>query len=81
MANQKPASEIRIGSIKATNWRNEIEGGTRHNVTFERLHMDGDKWKSTRSFGRDDLLLLAKVADAAHTRIFELQQQDSPQPA
>ncbi len=75
MANQKPASEIRIGSIKATIWRNQTEAGTRHNVTFERLYKDGDKWKTTQSFGRDDLLLLAKVADAAHSRIVELQQQ------
>jgi hypothetical protein len=77
MANQKPASEIRIGSIKATIWRNETEGGTRHNVTLERLYKDGDSWKRTQSFGRDDLLLLAKVANAAHSRIFELKQ-DSP---
>jgi len=77
MANQKPASEIRISSIKATIWRNENESGTRHNVTFERLYKDGDKWKSTQSFGRDDLLLLAKVADAAHSRIFQLQQESA----
>jgi hypothetical protein len=40
------------------------------------MHKDGEKWKSTQSFGRDDLLLLAKVADAAHTRIFQLQQEE-----
>ena len=26
-----------------------------------------DEWKQTQSFGRDDLLVLAKVADQAHT--------------
>jgi hypothetical protein len=77
MANQKPASEVRIGSIKATIWRNQTETGARHNVTFERLYKDGDKWKSTQSFGRDDLLLLAKVADEAHSRIFQLQQEET----
>jgi hypothetical protein len=76
MANQKPASEVRISNIKCTIWRNVTDSGTRHNVTFERLYKDGDKWKSTQSFGRDDLLLLAKVADAAHTRIFQLQQEE-----
>ena len=31
-----------------------------------------DEWKSTQSFGRNDLLVLAKVADLVHTRIFQL---------
>ena len=37
-----------------------------------RLYKDGDQWKSTQSFGRNDLLVLAKVADFAHTRLFQL---------
>ena len=40
---------------------------------------DGDEWKNTQSFSRNDLLLLAKVADQAHSRIFELQQEEEPQ--
>ncbi len=78
MANQKPIAEVRTGSIKATIWKNATENGARFNVTFDRLYKDGDKWKSTSTFGRDDLLLLAKVADQAHTRIFQLQQEDPP---
>ncbi len=65
----RPVQEIRLGSIKAAVWRNETESGPRYNVTFERLYRDGEQWKSTSSFGRDDLLLLAKVADQAHTWI------------
>ena len=74
MANQKPVSEIRIGRVKATIWRNETEQGPRHNVVFAQIYKDGDQWKSSQSFGRNDLLVVAKVADLAHTRIFELQQ-------
>ena len=81
MANPKPISEVRIGRIKAAIWPNGTEGRTRHNVTFSRLYKDNDQWKSTQSFGRNDLLLLAKVADLAHSRIFELQQEEEPQPA
>jgi hypothetical protein len=40
-------------------------------VTFARLYKDGDDWKQTESFGRDDLPLVAKVADQAHTWIYE----------
>ena len=66
MANQ-PIDEIRIGAVKATIWRNGTEDRPRHNITFARLYKDGDTWKSTQSFGRDDLLVLAKVADHAHS--------------
>ena len=81
MANPQPISEVRIGRVKAAIWTNGTEGRTRHNVTFSRLYKDNDQWKSTQSFGRNDLLLLAKVADQAHSRIFELQQEEEPQPA
>ena len=76
MANQKPVDEIRIGRVKATIWRNGTDEQPRHNVTFSRLYKDGDQWKSTQSFGRNDLLVLAKVADLAHTRTFPLPQEE-----
>ena len=65
----KPINEVRIGYIKAAVWKNETEAGVRYNVTFSRLYKDGDSWKSTDSFGRDDLLLLGKVADQTHSWI------------
>ena len=68
---QKPAHEIRLGRIKATIWENETENGTRHNVTLSRIYKDGDQWKQTSSFGRDDLPLVAKVADLVHTWTYE----------
>ena len=79
MANPKPVAEVRIGRVKAAIWPNETEGRTRHNVTFSRLYRDGEKWKRTQSFGRNDLLVLAKVADQAHSRLFELQQEEEPE--
>ena len=72
MANQKPVDEIRIGRVKATVWKNGTEDQPRYNVTFSRLYKEGDQWKSTQSFGRNDLLVLRKVADQAHSRLFEL---------
>lgn len=63
----KPAHEVRCGRIKATIWENETANGTRYNVTFIRLWRDDQgNWQDSPSFGRDDLLLLAKVADKAH---------------
>ena len=74
---QTPTHEVRLGFIKAAVWKNETESGVRYKVTFSRIYKDGDNWKSTDSFGRDDLLLLGKVADQAHTWIFaQAQTQD-----
>ena len=35
--NSKPAAELRIGTVKATVWENEVGGITHHNVTFSRI--------------------------------------------
>ena len=80
MANPKPVAEVRIGRVKAAIWSNETEGRTRYNVTFSRLYKDGDEWKRTQSFSRNDLLVLAKVADQARSRIFEFQHEEEPEP-
>jgi hypothetical protein len=43
-----------------------------YSVTFARTYVDDDnKFHDTDSFGRDDLPLVAKLADQAHTFIFE----------
>jgi len=77
MSKQKPVHEIRLGAIKAAIWENETTVGTRHNVTFSRLFKDDEGWKQTESFGREDLLLVAKVADQAHSWIFEQTQREA----
>ena len=66
---KKPAHEIRIGAIKATIWANSTRQGVRFGVTVGRIYKDGDKWKATSTFDRDDLLTLRKVLDEAHTWI------------
>ena len=74
MANQKPIDEVLIGRVKATIWQNGTEDAPRYNVTFSRLYKDGDKWQKTQSFGRNDLLSLAKVADLAGVHISAIPQ-------
>ena len=68
---KKPVHEIRMGRIKAAIWQNDTENGPRHNVTISRLYKDGEVWKDSNSFGRDDLPLIAKVSDLAHCWIFQ----------
>ena len=74
----KPVAELRIGAVKATVWENEAGGITRHNVTFSRLYRDEDQWKTTHSFGFNNLLTLAKLADQAHTLIAERNAEAAP---
>jgi hypothetical protein len=66
----RPVHEIRLGHVKGVIWANQTDAGIRHNVSVQRLYRDGDTWATSDSFGRDDLPLLAKVADLAHTWIF-----------
>ena len=43
----------------------------------ERRYTDAnDEWQSSKSFGRDELLVLAKAADLANSRVYELQSAD-----
>ena len=70
MPKAKPVHEVRLGRIKAAIWRNETQNGSVHNVSIVRLYKDGSQWKDATSFGRDDLPLVAKVADLVHTWIF-----------
>lgn len=73
----RPVDTLRFGALTATIWRNETEAGHRYNTTIERRYQDDDgNWHSTNSFGRDHLLLLAKLADRAHTRIYELVAEE-----
>ena len=68
-----PIDEVRIGTVKAAIWKNDTKGGVYYNVTLGRLYRYEGDWRESASFGRHDLLALAKVADAAHTRVLELR--------
>jgi len=71
MSETRPVHEIRLGRVKAAIWRNETKNGNMHNVTIQRLYKTDDGWATTTSFGREDLPLVAKVADMAHTWIYQ----------
>jgi hypothetical protein len=71
MNTNRPVHEIRLGLIKASIWHNLTRAGERYNVTLSRLFRNGDVWKESTHFGRDDLLQAAKVLDLAHTWIHQ----------
>jgi hypothetical protein len=73
---QRPVHEIRLRRIKASIWANETEeGDVWFNVAIARLYKEGDQWRDTSTFSRDDLPLVAKAADMAFLWIWG---QDAP---
>jgi hypothetical protein len=72
----RPVHTVRLRNVRATIWANDTETGVRYNTTVSRIYKgpkDGE-WRTSDSFGRDDLLLLSKVLDIAHTWISEQTQ-------
>ncbi len=70
--NNSPIQRLRRGTISVAIFENTTEEGKKYfNITPQRSYRAGDEWKQTKSFGRDDLLTLAKLLDQADTWITE----------
>ena len=63
--NPPPVHRIRHGAISASIWRQETDKGPMFNVTFQRSYKDGEAWKTSSSFGRQNLLVLSFIAARA----------------
>jgi hypothetical protein len=76
-----PVHTIRYGALRAAIWKREVDLGNNsrpmYSVTFTRSYKDGNDWKDSSSFGPDDLLILAKIADDAHTFIHGRRLKDT----
>ena len=77
---QKPVHEIRLGSIRVTIWANQSNGEHMwFNTCISRLYKDGDQWKDSTSFRRDDLPIAAKALDMAHDWIWKQEMPAQPE--
>jgi hypothetical protein len=72
----RPIHEIRRGLITVRIWRKRTRSGVRHTISILRLYRNGDVWKESTRFSRDDVPLLRLVLDEAHTWIFEHSAKD-----
>lgn len=70
----QPIDRIRQGSAVAAIWKHATSDGSQfYKATIECRYKDGDgNWQSTTSFGRSELLQVAKLADRVESRIREL---------
>ncbi len=76
---QRPVHEVRLGRIKAAIWANSTDQGVRYSITLTRLYKEQEsgEWRTSTSFGRDDLLLVAQVSEMALVWIYEQNQTQS----
>ena len=76
MGKKQPTHEIKLGRIRAAIWENQTEGqDVWFNVTLSRLYKDGDKWKDSSSFRRDDLPIVNKANDMAYGWIWRQEMK------
>ena len=67
----RPVHEIKLGRIRASIWTNSSDRqDVWFNVSVSRVYRDGDQWKTSTSFGRDDLPLVAKAVEMAYAWIW-----------
>jgi hypothetical protein len=61
----QPVHKIRHGAVSASIWQHDTEKGAMFNVTFQRSYNNGDAWKNSGNFGRNDLLVVGFIAAQA----------------
>lgn len=55
-ANNRPIKTVRAGNVRAAIWANYGDDDrVYHSVSVTRSYRDGDTWKDSTVFGRDDL--------------------------
>jgi len=68
--NQNPIKVFSCGRVKAAIWAgSKVVNDTLvdvHSIKIDRSYKDGDEWKSTNTFYREDLPKVALVAMEAH---------------
>jgi hypothetical protein len=73
-SSKPPIAKLRLGLINANIWERSTNDSVFYSVSFERRYKDAKgEWHSTHSYNAEDLLLLAKLADQAHTEIAKLR--------
>ena len=76
---QKPIHESRLGRIRAAIWVNHVNSqGSTFSTTISRPYKDGNVWRDSTAFYRDDLPIVAKIADMAYAWIWSQELLAEP---
>lgn len=73
----KPVKVFRYRGVSASVFENHAKSNGRettfYKVSVQRTFKDGDEWKTTTSFGRDDLPLVSFIANQAWQFILDTE--------
>ena len=73
----KPIKSFRLRGVSASIFANQAKSEGRditfHKVSLQRSYKDGDEWKTTTSFGRDDLPIARLLLDRAWQFILDTE--------
>ena len=76
MSNKYSVHEIKRGLIKARIHRKKTKEGTHFSVSIARMYRNGDQWKESTRYGRDDIPVIRLVLDEAFGWIYVQQEKD-----
>ncbi len=81
---QKPVKVFRLRGISASIFANQAKSEghdiTYHKVSLQRTYRDGEEWKTTTSFGRDDRPIARLLLDRAWEFILNAEAAPSVEP-
>lgn len=78
-ASERPVNEFKLGRIRASIWANETPNqSVWYSVVVSRIYRDGETWKESNSFGRDDLPVVSKAAELAYAWIWSQAKTEAP---
>ena len=71
----KPIKVFRLRGVKASVFENQGKSGSEsvvfHKVSLQRVYRDGNEWKTTQSFGRDDIPVVRLLLQRAWEWLLE----------
>lgn len=77
----KPVKAFRLRGVSASVFENHSKNGERsvtfHKVSLQRTYRDGDEFKTTTSFGRDDLPVCVHLMQQAWAYILDAESNRS----
>jgi hypothetical protein len=77
MSTFQPIAKLSLYPVTAAIWLNEKDGKSWYSTKIERRYKDeSGAWRSSDTFYAGDLLLVAKIADQAHSEIEKLKAAD-----
>ncbi|WP_309398721.1 hypothetical protein [Cerasicoccus maritimus] len=75
--NNKPIHKINLGSgITASIWENSTDNGVLHAVEVERRYLQGDEWKTSKTYVGSQILLVSKAYELAFDYIQSIKSKN-----